>query len=356
MASVNEGDIIEGIFALSLALHLADGKIDKTKLNRLRTQIEPSKFQSGRVKLNIAKNVKKAIGGKAIDFVTVNLEIRLKAASVTGAFGKDFKILYTKHSDVGDIDRKINQLIAQIGTSSAMRRVDSVLNTYYKNNIGELITLDIIADGIAGESSGGDIKGDVALEVQVSTSKGNKKVLNQSIPFSLKSNSVTVANLSPYNGMVAFGDAMKLKWKGAEKYKEINKTAKTETEKKAKFALIQAMFLELKKELKAQSKHPEFSRNAFDFIYKSIFGSDLADVIDITSSGIKEISHEYFDQLRATTSLELEEGPNALKFIDKKTKTPLFQIRTKLRPPPAANGAGEAKFYLEVGKAAYVNH
>jgi hypothetical protein len=83
---------------------------------------------------------------------------------------------------------------------------------------------------------------------------------------------------------------------------------------------------------------------------------DRADVIDITEGGIKEISHEYFDQLRKTTKLELVEGPTALKFVDKKTKVPLFQIRTKLRPPPAANGAGEAKFYLEVGKAAYVNH
>lgn len=353
MAGLNEGDIIEGIFALALSLYLAEGKVDKNKLNRLRTQIEPVKFQSGRVKVNIAKNLKRVTGKHAIDFVTVNLELRLKAASVTGAFGKDFKVLYKKHSDVGDIDHKIESLIRQIGGSSAIGRVNSVLNQFYTNNVGEMITLDIIADGIAGESSGGLIKGDVALEIQVSTNKGNKKVLNQSIPFSLKSNSVTVANLSPYNGMLAFAKAMNLKWDAEKKYEALNRIAKTEAEKKAKFALIEAMFKELKTLLIKSSKQPNFSVNAFDFISKSIFGSDLADVIDITETGIKEISHEYFATLRKTTSLELVDTPGAIKFVDKTTKVPLFQLRTKLRPPPAANGAGEAKFYLEVGKGAY---
>jgi len=35
-------------------------------------------------------------------------------------------------------------------------------------------------------------------------------------------------------------------------------------------------------------------------------------------------------------------------FVDKKTKAPIFQIRTKLR-----ESANEAKFYLEVGKGIY---
>lgn len=350
---LNEGDIIEGIFAIALALYLAEGKVDKNKLNKLRTRIEPANMMMGRVLIPIAKNVKKTVSGKAIDFVSVNLEIRLKPASVMGAFGKDFEILYERQSDIGDIDRKINQLISQIGSSSAVTRATSVLNRFYTNNIGELITLDIMADGIAGESSGGELKGDVALSINVSTTKGNKQVLHSVISFSLKSNSITVANLSPYRGMLDFAAAMNIKWDGADKYKKLNTIAKTPAEKVAKFKMIEAMYKELKRELAKAAKHPSFTEDAFDFLAKAIFGSDLADVIDIGATGIKEISHEYFAQLRKTTKLELVDSPTVVKFVDKESKIPLFQLRTKLRPPPAASGAGEAKFYLEVGKGAY---
>jgi hypothetical protein len=45
----------------------------------------------------------------------------------------------------------------------------------------------------------------------------------------------------------------------------------------------------------------------------------------------------------------VEKKGNNLVFLDENNNFPIFQIRTKLRPPPA----NEAKFYLEVGKGIY---
>jgi hypothetical protein len=115
--------------------------------------------------------------------------------------------------------------------------------------------------------------------------------------------------------------------------------------------MIEAMFDELKTMIKANKS--TISTKAFDFLEKSIFGSDYADVVDITKGGVKEITKEYFDILKKNVKLDVQEKGGTIVFVDSKTKTPIFQLRTKLRPPPAANGAGEAKFYLEVGKGVY---
>ena len=48
MAKLNEGDVMEGIFAICAALIFAYGEIDKKKLNKIRKKIEPDMFTAGR--------------------------------------------------------------------------------------------------------------------------------------------------------------------------------------------------------------------------------------------------------------------------------------------------------------------
>jgi hypothetical protein len=98
-----------------------------------------------------------------------------------------------------------------------------------------------------------------------------------------------------------------------------------------------------------ESKKTSFSDKAYDFLDKSIFGSDLADVVDVQQKNVKEITRDYFIQLKKNVKLQAKLNGNNLVFVDNKTDVPIFQIRTKLRPPPA----NEAKFYLEVGKGIY---
>lgn len=352
MAKVNEGDVMEGIFSIGLALYIAEGAIDKTKLNRLRTKIEPSVFSTGRVTLMVADSVNKRQSPNPADSFTVLAEIRLKPASVAGAFGKDFnKLYYSKSRDIGKIDDKIDQLVKSVESSTFSNRVRALTQRFLANNKRDKVTFSVVADGIAGESSGGELKGDVTLNVYAETGKRRVLVQGGVIPFSIKSGSVTVANLSPYRGMLDIAEAMGIEWEGESKYERLSKPFTGAAELAAKFKLISKMYADLKTEVVKKSKGDTkaFSARCLDFLGKSIFGSDRASVVDIQENKVKEITPEYFDYLKKVVELVVQAKGNNLVFVDKKSNQPIFQIRTKLRPPPA----NEAKFYLEVGKGIY---
>ena len=328
---------------------MAYGKVEKKELNKIRTKIDTKMFSTGRFKYTVASNLKRQKGKNPPDFFNVGFEMRLKPESVVGAFDKEFAVLYKSSKDIGKIDKKIDQLIKSLDKADFARKADGAVNYFLNNNRGEIVTFIVIADGIEGESSGGEVKGDVTLEVYATLRGSTKKIISGSLPFSLKSESVTVANLSPYNGMLDFANAMNIKWDAKEKYSRLSKPFTGPIEQKAKFKMITSMYDELKKEVISKSKNSNFSKTAYSFLRKSIFGSDLANVVDIQSGTVKEITVEYFDVLEKTTKLIAEAKGNNLIFLDAKSKAPIFQIRTKLRPPPA----NEAKFYLEVGKGIY---
>lgn len=349
MAKLNEGDVIEGIFTIALALYLADGKVDKQKLNLIRTKIDTKMFSTGRFKYSVAEGKSRQRGKNPPDIFNVNFEMRLKPESVQGAFDKEYEVMYKSSKDIGKIDKKIDQLIKSIEGASFSRRAGAAVDYFLNNSVGEVVTFTVVADGIAGESSGGEIKGDVSLEVYAMKKGTNKKVISGVLPFSLKSESVTVANLSPYRGMLDIAKAMGIQWDAEEKYARLSRPFNGPVEQKAKFELIVSMYDDLKKKIMVESVKPTFTDKALGFLAKSIFGSDLADVVDIQSGKVKEITVEYFEELRKTTTLVAKANGNNLVFSDKKTGVPIFQLRTKLRPPPS----NEAKFYLEVGKGIY---
>lgn len=347
---LNEGDVIEGIFTIALALYIADDNIDKAKLNKIRTQIDTKMFSSGRFKYMVAEGITKKRGNHPPDIFSVGFEMRLKPKSIGEAFGSDFEVYYKSSKDVGNIDKKIDNLIAAVKYGNFTRRVKGAIDYFLNNNTSDTVSFMVIADGIAGESSGGAIKGDVTLEVYgVLGSGSTKKIISGSLPFSLKSESVTVASLSPYNGMLNIASALGIKWDAREKYIRLSKPFKGNAEQIAKFEMIVSMYNELKKEIINRSSSGTFTKDALGFLGSSVFGTDLADVVDIQSSTVKEITKTYYDELSKNVVLYVVEQGNNLVFKDKKTQSPIFQIRTKLRPPPA----NEAKFYLEVGKGIY---
>jgi len=349
MAKLNEGDVIEGIFTIALCLYLAYGKVDKKELNKIRTKVDTKMFSTGRFKYTVVENHMRQKGKNPPDFFNVYMEMRLKPESVQGAFDKEYEVLYKKSSDIGKIDSKINQLIAAFEKASFAMKAKGAVDYFLDNNSGETVTFKVIADGIEGESSGGEVKGDVNLEVYAIKKGTTKKLISGSLPFSLKSESVTVANLSPYRGMLDIAEAVGIKWDGKEKFIRLSKPFVGPIEQKAKFQLIKQMYDELVDLMITESKKSSFSDKAYDFLDKSIFGSDLADVVDVQTGKVKEITREYFTQLKKNVKLVSKLNGNNLVFVDKNTETPIFQIRTKLRPPPA----NEAKFYLEVGKGIY---
>lgn len=347
---LNEGDVIEGIFTIGLALFIVDGKVDKLKLNKIRTQIDTKMFNTGRFKMTVATGITRKKGNRPPDIFNVGFEMRLKPESILGAFGEDYdKVYYTSSKDIGNIDKKIDQLIKAIDYGAFSRRVNVAVNQFLDNNVGEVVDFNVIADGIAGESSGGAIKGDVSLEIYATARGKSKKIHGGTIPFSLKSESVTVANLSPYKGMLDIATALNIQWDAKEKYERLTRPFVGPVEQKAKFEMITSMYNDLKKQITVKSGSSSFTKDALAFLGKNIFGDDLADVVDIQKTKVKEITTSYFKEIEERAILYVVEKGNNLVFVDKKTQDPIFQIRTKLRPPPA----NEAKFYLEVGKGIY---
>lgn len=348
MAKVNEGDIMEGIFCLATGLYLAYDEIDKKKLNELRTIINPMKFIDGHEEITVIKD---HVENK--DLVSVECVIRLKAKSTSDAFGPDYKILYEHQNDIGGINQKIDTLVKGVQTSNFGKRLLDTKKKYVENNTKELLYFRVIADGIAGEVSGGEIKSDVDVTLQVMNAQ-KKVIATEKIPFSVKSKSKTVSNLSPFNGMKKIAEAFNISTDFIEEYRPIfEQRAMTDTEKEAVNKAISAIYNKLGEHMVKKSGDAMFSKNAIEFISKEVFGSDLADLVDIDGGKIKEIPKSVFDSMIRTMKFEAVKSGNNIKFMVKgSTSLMLFSTRIKIRTS-ASTGAVERKFYIEAGNLLY---
>jgi len=249
MAKLNEGDVMEGVFAICLAELFANGTINKSNVNRWRRQIDPGIFKNGRSEI-VVREFK---DGRPQDQIKVTLIIRLKYESTNMAFGPNYAPLYEKSSDVGNIDRKIDNLITFTKTHY-QDLIKRTKDSYLKNNKSDTVDIVINADGIAGESSGGDIKGDL----EVSVTMNGKKQLDRTLSFSLKSGSKTLANLSPFNGMMDIVKRFGVSLPNETKYRKILgeqlAQARTPLEKKLKVDTIKELY---KEKMNFNKKHPQ---------------------------------------------------------------------------------------------------
>ena len=350
MAKLNEGDVIEGIFSIAIAQLFAYGRIDKAKLNTLRTKIDPSMFSTGR----FTTTVREYSDGNPEDKIKVVLTVRLKPSSVSEAFGPNYELLYKKSSDVGNINQKIDQLVSQTNTNYT-RKIETIKNNFLKNNQSDTVNINIIADGIAGESSGGAIKGDIDVKVIIN----GKESMDDKLSFSLKSGSKTLANLSPFNGMMDVVSRFGITLKDRKKYEELlGKTlasARTSAEKRMKVELIEQLYGEIKNGLKTKSGTTQFTNAAFKLFKDSAFGSDLAEVVDINKTKIKEMNVASIDKLQQSgEKVKCMISGNNMKFLVKNKE--LFQMRFKKRAEEIGRNdyaIKELKFYIEAGSAAY---
>ena len=351
MAKLNEGDVMEGIFAICLAELFANNDVNKTNVNKWRRKIDPEIFRNGRTEI-VVREFK---DGRPQDQIKVTLIVRLKYESTNMAFGANYEPLYAKSSDIGNIDRKIDNLITYTKThyrSLIQRTKDS----YLKNNKSDKVDIVINADGIAGETSGGQIKGDLEVEVTMNGEKQMDRILS----FSLKSGSKTLANLSPFNGMMDILGRFGISLDNETKYRTVLgeqlAQARTPSEKKLKVDTIKDLYKETLDSLETASRNFAFKDQAFKLFKDMTFGSDLANVVDIDKTKIKEITVEHIDELqKSTVSIDVQKKGDNLKFVLRPLGKELFQLRFKKR----VVGAGEEfqikelKFYVEAGPAAY---
>ena len=92
--------------------------------------------------------------------------MRLKEGSTWEAYGPEWKMMYDRVGDIGNLDSKIQQIIQTLNTNYR-ERIIKAKNTWLKNNESDQVIVDIIADGQEGEQSGGLVKGDIMVKINM---------------------------------------------------------------------------------------------------------------------------------------------------------------------------------------------
>ena len=119
--------------------------------------------------------------------------------------------------------------------------------------------------------------------------------------FSLKSGSTTVANLSPYRGLLDVISNLGVDLGPREqRYRrllgELLSSARSPAEKRAKIKLVQMFYTDVMKGIDVASrKNPRaFKASVFNLFRSATFGTDLADVIDVDKTKIKRYTLIFF--------------------------------------------------------------
>ena len=120
------------------------------------------------------------------------------------------------------------------------------------------------------------------------------------------------------------------------------------------------MWATLQQSLVAASGGKKYKEQVFSFLQQAAFGDDKADVVDMTKSGLKEMTYENIEAMKNDPEFKITPviSGNYVKFYGSPpegksitSKDLLYHFRTKLRQK--SNGGLELKLYPEVGNLAY---
>ena len=359
--AVNLGSVMEGIFAIAVGLIMCESdapsrKLTAANVNSIRRQVGNSMYtRAGFTKVlfrgkQFRLKTKGSQPDYVPDFVTVTLKVSLKEGEVSSAFDKKY-FDNTKES-------VIQSLISQVVNSSTKYKRDlrQAQDQYLLNNKPEKVDIIIVADGVGGELSGGDLKGDVAVNITIN----GTPIINKNLNFSLKAGktpSKTISNESPYKSMVRINETFKL-GVDTKQYSFLDGQARTPKEKHEKVKYTLMLYNQVLDRLVESFKVGAGSAKAWDFLKKAAFGQDYAQVVSIGTSATYESSIEYIDALQKRYPILTAErapgknGPN-VKFIIKEIGKPLFQIRFKNRSKiigPEEASISELKMMIETEK------
>ena len=360
----NEGDIMEGIFSIGLADLFANNSVSKSRVNTVRAKIDTKLFQTGSFDYQYSS---KEVPPDP-DIVAINLSVRLKESRVWDAYGPAWKMMYDRAGDVGNLDNKIQQIITILNTNYR-QKITNAKNKWLKNNESDEVVVDIMADGMEGEKSKGALKGDVMVKINMN----GDNIIDEEMIFSVKSGSTTVQGGSPLSGLLNIVDMLGIRMPQREsRYRELLgdllSNARTEAEKRAKAKLSTMFFEDVMKGMDSASRsNPRRFKTQIFNIFRSVtFGQDLADVIDVDKTTIKETTPDYINQLESTTgNLRIENAPSGYGLYGgavtgrrifmtgpNAPKGHLLQFRFKLRT--GGSVYKELKLMMILGGGAYI--
>ena len=356
MASLNLGSVMEGIFAIAVGLIMCESdapgrKLNPSNVNSIRRQVKNTMYtRSGFTKVLFrGKQFRIKTSGSqpdyVPDFVTVTRQVSLKEGEVSSAFGKKF-FDNTKES-------VIQSLINEVVTSATKYKKDlrKAQDQYLLNNMPEKVDVLVVADGVGGEQSGGNLKGDVAVNISIN----GTPIINKDLNYSLKAGktpSKTISNESPYKSMKRINELFQL---GIEidNYDFLAGVSRTPTEKFHKVKYTTMLYNEVLDGLVSSFESSRDSAKSWDFLKKAAFGDDYAAVVSIGTTKTAESSIEYINALqnRYPDITTERKGININFNVDKLNET-LFKIRFKNRSKILGDreaSISELKMMIETG-------
>lgn len=389
MASgVKEGSIMEGILAIYIAMILADPN-DGENINEIKGNID--KFRKQTVlkeginpRIGIKKEFPKdddlgydiAVGDpkvnqfmkqgqpyiiqqrdeKPADFIQVALEVYLKPAEVYPGFGDEYDKYAEQKKDYGKLAKKIDTMIAS-KKSILFRKIIQAKKRFLMNKNTDVVRYEVLADGVTGEQADGNIKADIMIKI---VANGRELVKDQ-INLSVKSDSTTVQNAGIIKGLESMYKVIgPPKSKASMSKKLMDDISKAKGE--AKLQYVSAMF-DLLGENLSNASGIDFTNRAFDFLEEAIFGDDMAQVIDLTSSGgkVKEIEPGQFKAYRKygnagkPIKLKAQKSASDIRILPEGEKATnfLFKFRFKRRNYKDGSGQYVEKIMIETGKLTY---
>ena len=361
MASIKQGSVMEGIFAMYCAAYLVDpedgknkkavenfiddlrvdttlGKlIDKSKKsvdykNTFPAHAKPAKkhfspitivkgskakilIKDSEKYLTLSKVLKnsedyfESIGTKGfLDFSQVELKVRVKEAETGAYYGPNLKKLIDEEKKKGKVkDVKYNEIkkkmlfLINSKQTAFFRDLKNAKKRYITNSKNDAVKWTVDADGIAGETSGGDIKQDVTIQIFAD----GKRIIRSELNFSLKSDSVSIHGGGIYNSMPEIfemfeGIIPSARVNEGKKYLKSITTQKghEETSKDA----INAVW-RLVGDGIPSTPNTKLSEHLWGILEKRLFGSSDAykgkmQLLEMNQDELREITQKQFKRLR----------------------------------------------------------
>jgi len=361
MASIKQGSVMEGIFAMYCAAYLVDpedGKdkravenfiddlrvdttlgqlIDKSKKsvdykNTFPAHAKPAKkhfspitiVKGSKAKTLIKDSEKYPVLSKVLknnqdyfesigtqgflDFSQVELKVRVKEAETGAYYGPNLKKLIEEERERGKVtDVKYNEIkkkmlfLINSKQTAFFRDLKNAKKRYITNSKNDAVKWTVDADGIAGETSGGDIKQDVTIQIFAD----GKRIIRSELNFSLKSDSVSIHGGGIYNSMPEIFEMFE-KIIPASRVNEGKKYLKSITTKKgheetSKDA-INAVW-RLVGDGIPNSPNTKLSEHLWGILEKRLFGSSDAykgkmQLLEMNKDELREITQQQFKKLR----------------------------------------------------------
>ena len=250
------------------------------------------------------------------DYSQVKLKVRVKEAETGAIYGTNLvklrklveaeskKSLKEYKGDLKnyvEIKKKMLTLIESKETSF-FKQLKKKKTDYIKNSESDVIIWTVDADGIAGETSGGEIKQDVTIDIKAN----GKNLLHQTLNFSLKSDSVSIHGGGLYKGVP---DVYEM-FQGFISASEIqstktwlNKIEDEASDEVSRKDAINALWMFLGSKLPTTSSTPDYSlsERLWDILEKRLFGTGYKgdiQVLEMKKNEIREITKDNFARLR----------------------------------------------------------